>query len=245
MDLAKIFLEDDYDPNHRVVKAYHHMLLPEELNCVRLYNHDTINESNLKTLGYTLLRLPYTLHYIILHDETVNRTGKVYLYTSDDHAKHLIGKQGASIIKLKNRIGAHIVSGNTYDKLTTPPTKEMMVLTEDVRLGIDKTLINVLPVDVLCDVDLLLYVIYTCLEREQPDSIIYKLANNIISAHNKYGSVSGTKAALHLAIILDKHDCKYCDINGIEKEIGYVNTMFVNHWERISTQPYPIDINRI
>lgn len=228
----------------KYVKAIHTLVLPVELNSVRFSNHLSIFHKKLELLGYSRIETPCTDHYIVIHNATFDRTKKLYMYAEDNILKHLIGKKGVAIIRFKEKINAHIVSalGHTFIYPSQDPST--FLLSEDNLLRLNKNIAPLMPLDILCDIDVLVDVIEYCMKLKDTN-IFYKLALNAITASQDYGGLSGLKACIKLCKELDNENVKFGDLFCIEPEFGYVKTLFNMHWDRISATEYPIAIDDI
>lgn len=230
--------------NEKYVKAIHTLVLPVELNSVRFSNHLSIFHKKLESLGYSRVELPYFEHYVVIHTATFERTKKLYMYGSDMACKHIIGKKGASIIKLKSKIGADIISANNHEMIYPKQDMSCFCLTDDTRVRLNKEIVSLMPIDILCDIDTLTDVIEHCLKLNV-DNLLCKLALNAINASQEYGGISGLKACIKLCKQLDKENVKFGNLFCIEPDFGYVKTLFTMHWGRISATEYPIHIDEV
>lgn len=231
---------EDLDPNHRIVKAIHRVLIPNELNCVCEVSNDT-----LEVIGHRKLTFDHVDEFCVVHEKTFDRTSKLYVYGTPYMIKHLIGKKGATMLKTRARLGLRVFSVNPLDKAIPALSNEQLMLDKSNRITIGKDNLKILPINVLCDVYSLVSLIKRCLELKNTDTMFYKLAMNAKNALIEFGGISGIKASIKLCKMLDDYGMNIGQDIGIDLNLGYVYSIFELHWSRISNQPYPIDFNDI
>lgn len=247
-------MKNDFDPDRKVVRAIHTIVLPIPLNTDRMTNIAEHTE-NLEYLGYELVSIGSRGLYVVFNKLLMERTGRLYMYSCKDITKHLIGKAGRVAIGIKadleNR-GYNVVSVSGCDVSTVyPRLKDEDITLPEInkdncnKVNIGKDHLSLLPLDIMCSVDKLTTLIKACLSFKE-NNTYNRFATTTLSTFRLLGGTSAIRSAIALCKAIDdasERDRRYiADITNIDFELGFIQSIFLLHWERISTQPFPFDV---
>ena len=224
--------------------AIHTMVLPDSLESKRLPSKYI--GSYFKALdwfGFKFVSLERAQAYIILNKKEIESTGRLNIYSSKEHIKFIVGKQGSNVenVKRHNPEILHL-QPRPYEHLHPKPREEWLTPNQDGLIVLDRDYVNMIPLDCLVNIGCLYELLQEVLTVSGSD--ISMLVNDVRRAYIEHGALVGTRAAIKLVHALE--DTRSVLIRNIvlsytDKQYNSLyQTLFTEHWNGISVKKYPI-----